>query len=286
MVAMGTSGGFRVRRMSRAEVGLAIDWAAGEGWNPGLHDADCFYETDPEGFLVGLLDEDPVGCISAVAYNDDFGFVGFYIVKPEHRGKGYGGQLWRAAMEHLGGRNVGLDGVADQGENYLKAGFHFAHRNIRYRGYASISEVPPNVIELPGQPSDALKAYDNALFPAPRSRFLEHWINLPESSALAVMEDDEFCGYGVIRACRDGFKVGPLFADDPIIAECLFRSLSSYAGWGSPVFLDVPEVNGSAVELAEMHGMEKVFETARMYTREEPKLSLDRVYGVTSVELG
>ncbi|HLA33082.1 MAG TPA: GNAT family N-acetyltransferase, partial [Pseudomonas sp.] len=29
--------------MTRAEVDLAIDWAAAEGWNPGLHDADCFY---------------------------------------------------------------------------------------------------------------------------------------------------------------------------------------------------------------------------------------------------
>ena len=35
--------------MSRAEVDLAIDWAAGEGWNPGRHDADCFHGADPGG---------------------------------------------------------------------------------------------------------------------------------------------------------------------------------------------------------------------------------------------
>jgi len=35
--------------MSRQELDLAVDWAAAEGWNPGLHDANCFYAIDPTG---------------------------------------------------------------------------------------------------------------------------------------------------------------------------------------------------------------------------------------------
>ena len=74
--------------MSRTDVEFAIRLAADEGWNPGLHDAAAFFDADPEGFLVGILDGRPIGCISAVRYPDRFGFIGLYIVVPEHRGKG------------------------------------------------------------------------------------------------------------------------------------------------------------------------------------------------------
>jgi len=103
-----------IRTMTRQEINLAVDWAAGEGWNPGIHDADCFYAADPGGFLVGMLGDEPIATISAVKYGHSFGFIGFYIVKPEYRGKGYGIQIWNAGMESLSGRSIGLDGVVAQ----------------------------------------------------------------------------------------------------------------------------------------------------------------------------
>ncbi|MGE0688957.1 MAG: GNAT family N-acetyltransferase, partial [Dehalococcoidia bacterium] len=67
-----------IRTMTPNEVKqLAIEWAAGEGWNPGYSDASSFYAADPEGFLVGYLGDEPVACISAVRYGDDYGFLGF-----------------------------------------------------------------------------------------------------------------------------------------------------------------------------------------------------------------
>jgi len=52
--------------MRRDEIDFATALAASEGWNPGLHDAKCFYYVDPHGFLIGLLNGEPIGCISAV----------------------------------------------------------------------------------------------------------------------------------------------------------------------------------------------------------------------------
>ena len=57
---------FTIRTLGPNEVGLAIDWAASEGWNPGRHDAECFYAADHEGFIVGLLGDEPVATISVV----------------------------------------------------------------------------------------------------------------------------------------------------------------------------------------------------------------------------
>lgn len=280
-------GNYVIRKMTRNEVDLAIDWAAFEGWNPGLHDADCFYKADPEGFFVGLLDEEPIGCISAVSYGESFGFLGLYIVKPEHRGKGFGISLWENAMDYLEGRNVGLDGVIEQQENYKKSGFQLSYRNVRYEGVGKeMTADGSQIVDLSKVPFEDLKEYDDALFPDQRHRFLKSWIEQPESSALGIMNREKLSGYGVIRKCRVGFKIGPLFADNEKFAESLFQALRGHAEEGAPIFLDTPEANPASVELAKRHGMDETFETARMYTKKDPELPLDRIFGVTTLELG
>src|SRR5262245_15713886 len=113
---------FHVRAMRREEIAFVIDLAAREGWNPGLHDAECFYAADPNGFLVGELEGEPIGCISVVSYASRYGFLGLYIMRPEFRGEGYGIRIWQAGMERLSGHNVGLDGVVAQQSNYAKSG--------------------------------------------------------------------------------------------------------------------------------------------------------------------
>jgi hypothetical protein len=75
-----------LRRMTETDLALALEWAAAEGWNPGLHDAHCFYTVDPEGFVLGERNGVPIGCVAAVRYGPGFGFLGLYIVKAEHRG--------------------------------------------------------------------------------------------------------------------------------------------------------------------------------------------------------
>ena len=277
-----------IRNVSRSEMSQLIDWAADEGWNPGLHDAACFYETDPKGFFIGELRGAPVGCISAVAYNDAFGFVGFYIVRPEFRGRGYGFRLWQAAMEYMKGRNVGLDGVVAQQENYQKSGFHFAYNNIRYE--FKTLDLPmkgsyPSVVSLGRVAFDELAAYDGAVFSVERRRFLQPWISQPGGVALGSLRDGRLSGYGLLRSCRSGCKIGPLFADTAEIADALFGALVQQVP-GAVVYLDVPAVNPAAMALAQKYQMQPVFETARMYTGWPPKVLLDKVFGVTSFELG
>ena len=273
--------------MSRKEIDLAINWAALEGWNPGLYDGDCFFAADPEGFLVGELNQEPIASISVVKYGESFGFLGFYLVKPEYRGKGYGIQIWNAGLMRLQGRNIGLDGVVAQQENYKKSGFNLAYRNIRYEGVTGgPSAEPPGMVSLPELPFIVVERYDRFFFPENRSRFLQAWINQPESFALGVMEKGLLVGYGMIRTCRLGYKIGPLFADSPESAESLFHALRSRVKPESLFYLDVPEVNPQAVALAEKVHMTPIFETARMYTGVSPDLPFNRIFGVTSFELG
>ncbi len=277
-----------IRPLSARELTLPLDWAAAEGWNPGRHDALAFHAADPDGFLVGELPSgEPVAVISAVRTGDDFGFLGFYIVAPAHRGQGHGLRIWNAAMDRLAGRTIGLDGVVAQQANYAKNGFTLAHRNLRYGGTAPAAptRLPPEVVDAHPIPFGQLVAFDAVHFGQPRAAFLRAWIDLPDSRTLTIVRNGVIEGFGQIRRCRSGCKIGPLFAQTESDADMLFTALAGYAP-GEPLFLDPPEPNAAAVALARRHGLEPVFETARMYRGPAPKLPLDRIFGITSFELG
>jgi hypothetical protein len=281
---------FEVREAMPAEVELMVDWAAAEGWNPGIADAAAFRVADPGGFLMGFVDGEPVSAISVVAYGEAFGFLGHYIVRPEWRGKGFGIATWKAGMARLGERTVGLDGVVAQQATYARSGFALAHRNVRYGGPATAGEIAdPRLVAVSGKwpagMAGALVAYDRQFFAGPRDGFLRAWIATPAYRTLAFVEENTIRGYGTIRPCREGLKIGPLFADTPDIAERIFGALTSRHR-GETVYLDPPMPNAAAVALAERHGLKPGFETARMYRGPAPVLPLDRIYGITSFELG
>jgi GNAT superfamily N-acetyltransferase len=276
----------QVRPMSRQDLGLALDWAGREGWNPGLNDNDCFYAADRDGFLIGCQGQEPVACISSVKYGENYGFIGFYIVKPELRGRGYGMRIWQAAMARLDDRVLGLDGVTARQHSYERSGFVLAHRNIRFGGTLHLAPVQDRrLTEIGFGWEQPIIDYDQAFFPAERSSFLRCWLWPDHRKALALVENAQIKGYGVIRACRRGFKIGPLFADDEQGADLLFRALAGNAN-DEPVYLDCPEPNRSATDLAVRYRLSPVFETARMYRGRVPDVSLSRTYGITTFELG
>jgi len=241
---------------------------------------------DPQGFLMAFRDGAPVASISVVRYEAAFAFLGFYIVRPPFRGRGYGLRLWQAGMARLEGRTVGLDGVVAQQANYARSGFVLAHRNIRFGGDVRV-EAPSDarLVAVDDDLVPAVLAFDRRFFPAARESFLRCWLRPDRRSALALVENGRVQGCGVIRDGRTGRKIGPLFAASEGDADVLFRALASTAG-GGLVFLDVPEPNQSALGLAARYGLTPAFETARMYRGAAPALPLDRIYGITSFELG
>jgi GNAT superfamily N-acetyltransferase len=277
---------FTIRPMRPDEISLAVDWAAAEGWNPGVSDDACFAAVDPEGFFIGEIDGAPVATVSCVNYDASFAFLGFYIVRADVRGRGYGMRIWNAAIAHAGARVIGLDGVTAQQDNYRKSGFALAYANVRYGGTVAAPAAPrADVIALSDVPLADVEADDATVFPAPRSAFLRAWIGAPGHLGCALMRDGRLAGWGVIRPCRKGFKIGPLVADDRGTAEAVLSALLAKVG-GGEIFLDVPAINREAIALAQDFGLAPVFETARMYTGAIPPLRLQRVFGVTSFELG
>ena len=275
-----------VRTMRPDEIATAVDWAAAEGWNPGLADAACFATVDADGFFIGELDGAPAAMVSCVNYDTSFAFLGFYMVRADLRGRGYGLRLWNSAVAHAGQRVIGLDGVVAQQPNYKKSGFALAYANVRYGGsLAAPGASAAATTALTEVPLALVAASDRTVFPAPRTAFLRAWIDAPGHIGRALLRDGCLAAWGVMRPCRTGHKIGPLIADDRAAAETVLAALLTVRG-GGEIFLDVPSINHEAVALAQGLGLAPVFETARMYTGAIPPLQLERVFGVTTFELG
>ena len=132
---------------------------------------------------------------------------------------------------------------------------------------------------------DQIVKYDSNFFPVPRPQFLKYWIKEPESLAIAILKNENIIGYGMIRKSNTDYRIGPLFSDNKIIAENIFKKLNNFAV-GSQVFLDVPDVNKEALELANKYNMKPMFETARMYTKKPPAINLNKIFGITTFEVG
>jgi len=269
-----------------AGIRTAVDWARQEGWNPGLQDAAAFAAQDPEGFLGLRIDGEVVAAISLVSYGPSFGFLGFYICRPDHRGEGLGLALWTAALARKPARTIGLDGVPAQQEAYRRSGFVLAHENIRHGGLKppGYAQRNPSLSALTPADASAVDRFEqrNRLFPAPRAAFLQHWLR---HDSLALRRGEEIAGYGVIRQCHEGWKVGPLFAENVTDAETILRGLLTRIPEGT-FFLDTPRTNRAAVDLAVSLGLEPMFETARMYRGPAPDMDTAKVFGITTFELG
>jgi GNAT superfamily N-acetyltransferase len=276
-----------IKPMTRADLEAALGWARDEGWNPGLDDVGPFYAQDPSGFLMGWLGTVRIGCISVVKYGTDYAFLGLYIVHPAHRGKGYGKAIWDAGIASASGRTIGLDGVPAQQANYRKAGFEFAYGSARWGGslrglVATRSYVRPVTLDDYFSIAD----FDRLHTTAPREKFLRAWLApSPTRQTEAYIDGGRVRGYGTIRRCVTGWKIGPLFAETPAIAQTLLSTLVTPAAT-DPLFIDVPGPNAAAVEMVKRLGFTPAFETARMYLGPAPELPLSQIFGITTLELG
>lgn len=270
------------RNATHAELEQVLDWAATEGWNPGLDDAAAFHEADPQGFFVAEVGGAPVAAISVVNHTPQFAFLGLYIVRPSHRGRGVGFGLWQHALKHAGQRTVGLDGVPEQQDNYAASGFVHAGATTRFAG--SLGPEDPDLQECRAQDIPTLVGHEARASNVSKEAYLSAWYqNTPNRRTFVDRRADRIVGFSTVRKCRQGAKIGPLVAEDAQGAERLLRHAASI--FPGDISVDVPEGSTGLSELCTRLGLQPGFRTARMY-RGHFETATAPFYAVTSLELG
>ncbi|AJE47106.1 GNAT family N-acetyltransferase [Celeribacter indicus] len=271
------------RRATAVEVAQMLDWAAEEGWNPGLDDAAAFRASDPEGFFVAELDGRAVAAISVVNHSDDFAFLGLYLCRPGFRGRGIGFALWTHALAHAGRRTVGLDGVAAQEANYATSGFVRAGRTRRLCG--RLPAAGPHLPREPAHDPAAIARLDRAATGVARPAFLREWTwNGPTRRTVLLPGPGGIAGFATARLCRSGCKIGPVVA--PTAEEAFELAVRAAAALDRrKVMIDIPDSSAGFGRLLRAREFTETFATARMYRGPAPVVGTG-LQAVATLELG
>jgi GNAT superfamily N-acetyltransferase len=282
----------RIRNLNKTEQRLLLSWAEKEGWNPGLHDADSFWRVDPDGFLGIEIGGVIAGGGAIIKHNPGFGFMGLFIMRPEFRSKKLGTKLWYARRDHLlsrlkTGATIGLDAVDTMVPFYARGGFVPYTRQVRYEwsSIAASNYISDAIITLENFNFDILQKYDRDCFPGPRSEYLRLWIQQPDAHAFGLEKRGKLRGFGAMRPCVSGWKIGPLFADSRADAQELLMAFGQQAK-GESMYMDAPESNPEANYLCRSLGMREVFGCVRMYRGAIPNLADHKIYSITNFEIG
>ena len=288
-----------IRPARASDIPEIVRWARSEEFAPGFGDVDIYRNTDKQGVWVGWVDSTPVGCIAGIKYNNIYGFIGLYIVRPEYRGQGYGHRLWEQALRHLQDvKCVGLEAASHLITNYAEWGFKTSSQTIRWQlfnsedGLSSQAALNPqdlNVVSGPDIPLEAIKKYDSEREFTARPHFLSQWLKHPSGKVIALIDKYNHChGFARIRPCLlpagEGWRIGPILADSPVLAKALILNLLiEHKG---VILIDSPQRNDNSQSLLSLLGFREISATTRMYKGSHKVVLTKDVYGLACLELG
>lgn len=281
---------YKIAKMTPAQAQLAWLWAKEEGWNPGLEDHILLPRIDPDGCLA-LTTPNPdntsedlmIGSITAVDYGG-YGFGGMLIIDKNYRCRGLGKMLLDLLMKKLKSiPNSGGDGVQHMVPYYRTIGFVPAYDIPRYRLPRGTKLPTKYAADFKGSDFEEVASYDSEVFQVPRGNFLKGWISSKHADTAVVRRNGKIAGFGVVRDCYVGRKIGPLFADNIEYAEDVLGLLLSKKK-DLCHFIDVPVPTPDGKRLVEK--AEVVFVCTRMYTGTSPQQDVKKVYGNTTFEMG
>ena len=255
------------------------------GWNRSSQDIQTHYPAatahlGPSGWLHVCPKDAPdegVGCIVPFIFDNGTGWVGFFCVKEEFQGRGWGAALFKKALETFekaGTRMVGLDAVEAQVGTYERRGFKATDRvklmvrksvaeKVLGGGFEHVETDGERLVPLEDVPSDVLVKNDLDITGFQRGKTWSKqalFESRDDAWGLALVSHhtkDTLDGWILVRSCEEGFRIGPLYANDRkeaafLLHQALYR-LQDKPGsfiaevWGS---------NAEAVDVFEEAGWE------------------------------
>ena len=226
-----------------------------------------------------------IGACGAPVITHESGFLGLYGVQTNYQSRGIGKLLFRKCMEHIGERNCGLHAVPDKLSMYRdKAGF----KVIEGVQMVDCSGLPRNwnnlvktidenttIEELNAQNVQMVSKvieYDSKVHKQSREPLMRSTLaKLDYKTFVAVNKQNaQLVGFGCIRPHNGGqAMIGPVYADNSIVAEVLIRRLiesSTIAQTEGLLFMTVSTSSGG-LKIAEKLQLKEKSRCERLFTK-------------------
>jgi len=277
-----------IRAMIPENLWLCVGLFGMVGWGNTADDVRRMLSYEPGGCFVVTVGRAGVGIVASTSYGG-VGFVGNLIVHPDHRGRGIGASLMKAAMGHLldtGARSVRLDSVPRAVPLYRRLGFKEEYPSLRFTGAGRC--LPWEGVErmTPADFSEVMEL-DRRFFGAQRGRILERVLR--DFPVLCfVAREESIVGYIMAKAGEGVYRIGPWICEPgrPEVAESLLHRLMSEVD-GQRLWAGVPGVNEASAEMLKGKGFDGLLSSLRMcYGECSPMGDPRGVFGVGAPDKG
>ena len=278
-----------IRTMTPADLPVAMRLTEQAGWNQIQADWRRFLVMQPDGCFLAELDGLAVGTTVTCTF-DDVAWIAMVLVDTAVRGRGIGTALMRHALAFLDGQGVAtirLDATSLGQPMYEKLGFKPQYELARYEGVPNgVSDLKnPSTVRhgWPGGVDDVM-ALDHVVTRTNRRKLVERLL-VERPDALRVAERrGKLVGYLTVREGRNALQLGPCVASAEAGAALLADAAASFAE--QPAFLDVPNPNSPAVQIAETLGLKVQRTFVRMCRGREIQEDVARLWASSGPELG
>ncbi len=255
-----------IRTMTYADVPNVVALATRVGWTHQARDVERLIHWSPDGCFVMVEPEGKlVGTVTTTSYHTELAWIGMLIVDPDRQRRGLGGQLMRAALDHLiarGTQRIMLD-ASDAGRPlYQTLGFRELYKVELWEGRAS-TYLGPRARRLRRDDFPAVLDLDRALFGLDRAHILTRLLEEYPNLAWVDYQQGKVAGYLLGRPAKIGYALGPWMSQSTASSERLLLSALEQLQ-GHEIRFHIPDCNGRSVVLASDHNLRRIRQNTRM----------------------
>jgi len=209
-------------------------------WNQLEPDWQLFLQYSPGACMVATFQDQIVGTVTTIRYQDSFSWVGMVLVDPDFRRQGIGQKLLQEALQFLHNEEtLKLDATPEGREVYLK--LNFVDESPLTRMNMVVAEdifYPTTARPIIKEDLPKLTEFDSKIFGANRSSLLQWMLENAPEFAYLIEDESIIKGYVMGRYGHDFIHIGPIIAQNLSLAkELVIAVLNKCAG--RPVILDI-----------------------------------------------
>ncbi len=262
-----------------------------EGWNQLEQDWELLINYEESVNLVAVLDEQIVGTVTAINYDNMVAWIGMMLVDRDYRGKGISKLLLNDVIHKLKKcASIKLDATPAGKPVYLKMGFVEEYTLFRITNPSvsriSRSDFPVETEPLKTEDIQEVVKLDKKVFGADRTPLINRlYYNYPELSWI-IRENSGITGYCQGRRGLNFTQIGPVYASSEKDAKALVRSAVNQIT-GQAVVVDLHADKPDMKLWLETCGFTTQRPFDRMYLKHNPHPGMiESQYLISGPELG
>lgn len=253
--------------------------AAEEGWVAEAWELEFLLSRFPQGCCAARTDSGETAGFVTSLRHERSGWIGNLIVRPEYRGRGIGEALFRMALERLresGVETVWLTASKAGMPLYRKSGFTRIDTIIRWSGNGRQQHAAPRAMAAGTAVDPLLNDIDGLVWGDRRAALLS-----VTAGRGRLMRRES--GFVVIQPCGDAWQLGPFSAPGYRTADALLKTALHAIPYETPVCLDAPASNRTALLLFNRSRMRISGSAELMYAGVKPAYRPELLYGLATM---